>query len=229
MPHDPDDKAQHWHEPAGTRKASFGEFAKKPTPYDAWMEAEGIPVFRGIGISKVQNLPLFPWKRTGGRGHFIQLYGTETKWGCYVVEIPPGGALNPEKRMYEEIFLVIEGRGTTEVWIEGEGKKHVFEWQKGSMFSIPMNAMHRLVNAASGGALLLGGTTAPNVLNQLNNVGAVFDNPYIFRDRFDSSDDFFKPKDDIEPDPVRGLAMRKTNFIPDVINCDLPLGWLSPR
>ena len=24
-------------------------------------------------------------------------------------------------------------------------------------------------------------------------------------------------------DPVRGLAQRKTNFIPDVINCELPL------
>jgi quercetin dioxygenase-like cupin family protein len=50
---------------------------------------------------------------------------------------------------------VVEGRGSTEVWIEGQSKKHVFEWQKGSMFSIPMNAMHRHVNATSGGALLL--------------------------------------------------------------------------
>ena len=78
-----------------------------------------------------------------------------------MVEVPPGGALNPEKHMYEEIYLVVEGRGSTEVWIEGQSKKHVFEWQKGSMFSIPMNAMHRIVNATSGGALLLAGTTAP--------------------------------------------------------------------
>jgi mannose-6-phosphate isomerase-like protein (cupin superfamily) len=222
MPHDKD--RTHWHEPAGNKKAGFGEFKKQPTPYDAWMESEGIPVFRDIGISKVQN-------RMGGKGHFIQLYGTETKWGCYVVEIAPAGALNPEKHMYEEIFLVVEGRGTTEVWQEGDTKKHVFEWQKGSMFSIPMNSWHRLVNATSGGALLLAGSTAPNVLNMINNVQAVFENPFVFRDRFNGADDFFKPKDDIEPDPVRGLAMRKTNFIPDVINCDLPLdnrrslGW----
>ena len=187
------------------------------------MESEGIPVFRDIGISKVQNLPLMPWKRTGGRGSYIQLYGTESKWGCYVVEIPPGGALHPEKHMFEEIFLVVEGRGTTEVWLEGESKRHVFEWQRGSMFSIPMNAMHRLVNATSGGALLLAGTTGPNVLNMINNVDAVFNNPFVFRDRFDGADDFFKAKDDIEPDPVRGLAMRRTNFIPDAINCELPL------
>src|SRR6266704_1122225 len=143
----------------------------------------------------------------------------------------PTGTLNPERHMYEEIFLVVEGRGTTEVWQEGDARRHVFEWQKGSMFSIPMNAWHRLVNATPGGALLLAGTTAPNVLNMINNVGAVFNNPFVFRDRFNGADDFFKPKDDIEPDPVRGLAMRRKNFIPDIVNCDLPLdnrrspGW----
>jgi hypothetical protein len=62
-------------------------------------------------------------------------------------------------------------------------------------------------------------------------VQAVFENPFVFRDRFNGADDFFKARDDIEPDPVRGLAMRRTNFIPDVIHCDLPLdnrrslGW----
>ena len=66
----------------------------------------------------------------------------KSKWGCYVVEVPRRGALNPEKHMYEEIYFVVEGRGTTEVWLEGDTKRHVFEWQKGSMFSIPMNAMH---------------------------------------------------------------------------------------
>ncbi len=229
MPHDKD--LTHWHEPSGNKKAGFGAFKKQPTPYDAFMESEGIPVFRDVGISKVQNLPLFPWKRTGGKGHFIQLLGTETKWGCFVVEVPPAGALHAQKHMYEEIYLVLEGRGTTEVWQEGDTKKHVFEWQKGSMFSIPMNAWFRIVNATNSGALLLGGNTAPNVMNMINNVDAVFNNPFVFRDRFNGADDFFKAKDDIEPDPVRGLAMRRTNFIPDVINCELPLdnrrspGW----
>ena len=147
----------HWHEPSGINKAGYGEFRKQPTPYDAFMESEEVPVFRGIGISKVQDLPLVPWKRMGGKGHYIQLYGTETKWGCYVVEVPAAGALHPEKHMYEEIFLVVEGRGSTEVWLEGDTQKHVFEWQKGSMFSIPMNAWHQIVNATSSGALLLAG------------------------------------------------------------------------
>ncbi len=222
MPHDGPGQI-HWHEPVGHKKAGFGKFRKLPTPYDSFMESEGIPVFRDIGISKVQNLPLMPWKRTGGKGSYIQLFGTEGKWGCYVVEVPGAGALHPEKHMFEKIYLVVEGRGSTEVWLDGDTRKHVFEWQKGSLFSIPMNAYHRIVNATGSPALLLAGTTAPNVINQLNNVDAVFDNPFQFRDRFNGAEDFYKPKDDIEPDPVRGLAMRRSNFIPDVMNCDLPL------
>ncbi len=114
------------------------------------MESDDIPIYRDIGVSKVQNLPLAPWPRLGGRGSYIQLHGTEGKWGSYVVEVPGAGALNPEKHIYEEIYLVVEGRGSTEVWLDGETKRHVFEWQKGSLFSIPVNAMHRIVNALFG-------------------------------------------------------------------------------
>ena len=213
----------HWHEPTGGKRAGLGQFGRPKTPYDLFMESEGIPIYRDIGVSKVQNLPLAPWKRTGGRGTYIQLHGTEGKWGTYLVEVPGAGALNPEKHLYEEIYYVVEGRGSTEVWLDNDSKRHVFEWQKGSMFSIPVNAMHRIVNASSSPALLLGGTTAPNLMNLINNVGAIFDNPYQFRDRFSGADDFYKYKDDIEPDPVRGLAMRRTNFVPDIVNCDLPL------
>jgi mannose-6-phosphate isomerase-like protein (cupin superfamily) len=211
----------HWHEPTAGKRAGFGKFGRPKTPYDLFIESEGIPIFRDIGISKVQNLPLAPWKRTGGRGTYIQLYGTEGKWGAYLVEVPGAGALNAEKHLYEEVYYVVEGRGSTEVWLDNDSKKHVFEWQAGSMFSIPVNAWHRIVNASSAPALLLAGTTAPNLMNLINNVGAIFDCPYQFRDRFSGADDFYKYKDDIEPDPVRGLAMRRTNFIPDIVNCEL--------
>ena len=58
----------HWHEPSGFKRAGFGKFGRPKTPYDLFMESEGIPVFRDIGVTKVQNLPLAPWKRLGGRG-----------------------------------------------------------------------------------------------------------------------------------------------------------------
>ena len=84
----------HWHEPTAGQRAGFGKFGRPKTPYDIFMESEGIPIYRDIGVSKVQNLPLAPWKRTGGRGTYIQLHGTEGKWGCDVIEVPGAGALS---------------------------------------------------------------------------------------------------------------------------------------
>jgi len=153
-------ETKHWHEPSGQNRAGFGKFGRPKTPYDLFMESEGIPIFRDIGLKNATTLPMAPWKRLGGRGSYIQLHGTEGKWGSYVVEVPGAGALNPEKHLYEEVYMVAEGRGTTEVWLEGDSKKHVFEWQRGSLFSIPVNAMHRIVNASSSPAILIGGTTA---------------------------------------------------------------------
>jgi quercetin dioxygenase-like cupin family protein len=222
MPHDAASQ-EHWHEPTKGENAGFGKFDRPAAPYDAFMDAEGIPIYRGLGLRTVHDLPLKPWKRLGGRGSYIQLWGTEGLWGMYVVEVPAGGALEIERHMYEKVVLVIDGRGSTEVWQEGAAHPQTFEWQRGSLFSIPLNAKHRFVNASSSPALLLCGTTAPNVMNLYDNVPFVFDCPFNFSDRYSGSEDFFKPKEELAPDPVRGLAMRRTNFVPDVITTELPL------
>jgi len=221
MDHGPTAK---WQEPKDQKtKAGYGKFLRPKTPYDIFMEEQEIPIYREIGVRRVQDLPLKPWKKMGGNGTFIQLLGTEGLWGCYLVEVPGAGALNAERHLYEELYLVVEGRGSTEVWTEGNGKKLTFEWQRGSLFSIPINASHRIVNATRSPALLLAGTTAPNAMNLYSNTDFIFNCPYNFKDRFDPTDDYYKPKEEISPDPLRGLAMRQTNIIPDIINCELPL------
>lgn len=222
MAHD-EPTASHWHEPKAGQNAGLGKFQQPKMPYDKFMEDEGVPCYRHIGVHRVQDLPMAPWKRLGGKGTYIQLYGTEGLWGMYVVEVPSGGALNVERHLYEKQVLVVEGRGSTEVWNEGQAKKQTFEWQRGSMFSIPLNVHHRFVNATNSPALLLCGTSAPNVMNLLDNPDFIFNCPYNFSERYSGAEDFFKPSEDILPDPVRGLAQRRTNFIPDVINCELPL------
>ena len=134
-----------------------------------------------------------------------------------------GGAPNVERHLYEKYVLVIEGRGSTEVWQEGQSKPQAFEWQPWSLFSIPLNAYHRIVNATNAPALLLCGTTAPNMINLVDNLEFVFNCPFNFDNRYSASSDYFKARDDLEPDPIRGLAMRRTNFIPDIARCELPL------
>ncbi len=216
---------EQWQEPtAEDKKSGHGRWKRPRTPYDIFMEEQEIPIHRDIGVHRVQDLPTKHWKKVGGNATFIQLFGTEGKWGMYVVEVPAAGALNPEKHLYEEVFLVVEGRGSTEVWREGSNRKHTFEWQKGSLFTVPVNAMHRIVNATNSPALLLVGNTAPPVLNLFQNQDFLFNTDYHFSDRYDADrEDFYKPSEDIEPDPVRGLAMRRTNVIPDIMNCELPM------
>lgn len=222
---------QHWHEPGKNQKAGKGNFASAALPYDRFMDEDGIPIFRGNGTRRMQDLPRKPWKRMGGLGTYIQLYGTEGRWGLYVLEVPGGGTTTDEKHLYEEIYLVLEGRGSTEVWLEGETKRHIFEWQRGSLFSIPVNACHRIVNGTSSPAILAGGTTAPALMNLIDDNNVIFSNPMVLRDRFPGATDFYKYKEEVDPDPVRGLARRCTNFIPDVMTCELPLdnrrgpGW----
>jgi quercetin dioxygenase-like cupin family protein len=143
-------------------------------------------------------------------------------WGMYVVKVPGAGALNAERHLYEEIYYVVEGRGTTEVWRDASSKKLTFEWSQGSLFAIPLNAWHKVVNASSSRALLLAATTAPNIVNLVRDAEFVMNCPYDFLSRFDAADDYFKPVEDVFADPVRGLAMRRTNIIPDILACELP-------
>ncbi len=212
-----------WREPTGDEPAGHYTYRPPKSPYERFMEEEGIPIYRGIGVYDVRDLHLGPWKRLGGRGIFLDLDGLEGQKGMYVVEVPAGGALHPERHMYDEFYLVIEGRGTTEVWREGAKKRQVFEWQPGTLFMAPLNAWHQLVNATSSPALLVVSNNAPPVMNIFQSRSFIFDNPYDPRERYDGSDDFFQARSDIEPDEVRGRAAVRSNVFPDIINCQLPL------
>jgi quercetin dioxygenase-like cupin family protein len=213
-----------FNEPGAGQKAGFGKWTTPKSPYDLFMESQGIPIHRDVGVRKIQDLPMGDWKRLGGRGTAIQLLGTEHLWGMYVVEVPGAGALNPERHLYEEIYYVVEGRGSTEVWQDKDPQKVVsFEWGPGSLFGIPLNAWHRVVNSSSSPAMLLAATTAPNIVNLVRDPDFVLNCPYDFTTRFDpDAEDYFKPVEEVYADPIRGLAMRRTNVIPDIVNCELP-------
>ena len=211
-------------EPHGEQQRAGLRTWKVPkTPYDVFMEEEEIPVYRGLGMADVREIPRKPWKRMGGQGSYIQLDGTDGKLGMYALELPPRGETNVERHIYDEVFYVIEGRGSTEVWREGSSRKLSFEWQAGSLFAIPVNTNHRIINVSSGAAVFIAGTTAPPIFNVFDNPGFIFNDRYEFTDRFDDSDDYFKPQDDLRADPMRERAMRETNLIPDIATCELPL------
>src|SRR5919199_4272520 len=196
-----------WQEPTGNDPAGYHVYKRSRSPYGRFIEQEGIPIYRGIGVYDTRDLPLGNWERLGARGTYLYLEGCEDVKGMFVLEVPGAGATRPEKHMYDEFFLVVEGRGTTEVWQDSNpSNKQVFEWQPGTLFMAPINAQHRFVNATSSPALLVASNNAPPVMNIYQSHRYVFENPYEFAERFDLGEDFFKVNTELEMEPVRGRA-----------------------
>jgi quercetin dioxygenase-like cupin family protein len=183
------------------------------TGYELWLDREGVPVSEGYGIPDVRRIPRGDWQRTGGRGAYIQLEGMTGVTGMYVVEIPPGGVLEPEHHLYQEVMFVLDGRGSTQVWQEGQAKQS-FEWQAGSLFAPPLNSWHQLYNGSSEPALLLALTDAPLVFDLYRDPEFVFGSSYVFADRFNGEDGYFSEG---ETRTFSGkTATWETNFIADV-------------
>ena len=184
---------------------------KRKTPYEGWLEKEGLPVHRGFHMDDLRALKVEPWPRLGGRGAYIVLEGTDEEEGAYVLEIPPGKSTRPERHLYEEVIYVLQGRGATAVWNE-RGKEQTFEWQAGSLFSTPLNAAHQLFNGSgSEPARLVAITGAPVMINRLRDFDFIFDCGHAFRDRYEGEEDYFSGKG-------RSIGKRlcETNLVPDL-------------
>ncbi|HLY65147.1 MAG TPA: ethanolamine ammonia lyase-activating protein [Chloroflexota bacterium] len=184
--------------------------------YKEFVKSEGIPVYTGFAIEDLKSLELGQWARKGGRGAYINLDGTGGTNDAFVTEIPAGGALNVERHMFEELVYVLDGRGSTSTWYS-EDKKISFEWSAGSVFSIPLNAYFQHFNGeGSQPARLFSVSSGPLIISLFHNLKFVFDNPFVFDDRFSGQGDFFSATGKRYNDCVL-----ETNFVPDTHNMEL--------
>ena len=186
------------------------------TSYDVFLEKEGIPVIRGLWVENLLEVPLAPWKRKGGRGAYINLDGSGVNTSyiaidAYLLEIPPGESLNVEQYMYEEILFVLQGRGAMDIWTP-KTKKQSFEWQEGSLFTIPLNARHQLFNGdGRQSAFLFGCSFAPTMINLFHSDEFMFHNDFVFTDRYAGQEDYFRGEG-----KIIGKRLLETNFVTDV-------------
>jgi len=192
---------------SGTSDYGYG----KPTSYAKWVQEEGIPIIRGFYIADLKDVEVAPWKRKGGEGTYINLEGTGGTNDAYVVEIAPGGNLNPEKCLFEELVYVLSGRGATTIWNEG-GKKQTFEWQAGSLFSPPLNVWRQHFNGQGDQPVrLLTVTNAPMIMDLFHNTDFIFNNPYVFKDRYAGEEGYFSAEGTLIEQRIW-----ESNFIADV-------------
>src|SRR5918999_842827 len=105
---------------------------EKDSPYTRWVHDEGLEIVSAHYVPNLRTVELKPWERRGGAGVFINHDASRTSNDCYVCEIPSGGKLAPQRQLYEEMILVLEGQGSTTVW--NDAGAHVsFEWGAGAM------------------------------------------------------------------------------------------------
>jgi quercetin dioxygenase-like cupin family protein len=187
--------------------------------YDKYLEREGLPVHHAVvGVEDLTTLPRAPWGRTGGLGTFVQLQGTfQAMRGVYVGEIPGGAALEPERHLYEEEIFVLQGRGAAQAW-QGNGPKLTFEWGEYSVFAFPRNTWHRLYNTGQEPVIYLGVTTAPEVINSVQDIDFVFNCDYDFMDLYQDGESYFTASD---TKTIQGWYEQRiwhTNVIPDALH-----------
>lgn len=188
---------------------------EKDTPYLRWVRDEGLDLLPAQFVPNLRTVELKPWVRRGGKGVFLNHDASRTTNDCYVCEIAPGGKLNPQRMMFEEMVFVLEGRGSTSVWNDA-GQRITFEWKSGAIFAIPLNCHHQHFNGSgTEPARFVAVTNAPPVINLYEEIDFIFNTQRDFKQRFTGEPDYFSAKGD-----QKGFLLT-TNFVPDAVNIPL--------
>ena len=188
---------------------------EKDSPYTRWVRAEGLEIIAAHYVPNLHHVELKPWARRGGKGVYINHEASRTSNDCYVCEIAPAGKLSPQRQLFEEMILVLDGRGSTTVWNDS-GARITFEWKAGALFAIPLNTWHQHFNGSGREpARYVAVTYCPVVLNLYDDVNFVFNFPFDFKSRFAGEPDYFAAKAE------QSGFLLQTNFVADAVN--LPL------
>ena len=168
---------------------------EKDTPYTRWVRAEGLDIIGAHYVPSLHTVELRPWARRGGKGVFINHEASRTSNDCYVCEIAPGQKLAPHRQLFEEMILVLDGRGSTSVWNDA-GSRITFEWKAGALFAIPLNTWHQHFNGSGREpARYVAVTNAPPVINLYEDIDFIFGTKHDFRGRFNGEPDYFSAKE----------------------------------
>lgn len=184
--------------------------------YEKWQKDEGIPIIKDFFIKDLKEVPLGRWERIAGDAAFINMEGAGQATGAYVCEIAPGKSLDAQKHIYEELIYVLKGRGATTVWND-RGAKETFEWQEGSLYSVPLNTWHQHYNGqGSEPARFFSVNNMPIIFNIFHNPAFIFNTPYDFTDRFNGEPEYFGGQGKAYPGRIW-----ETNFLADARNFKL--------
>lgn len=184
--------------------------------YRDWIKTSKVPMVEGYSILDAKTQEVQPWPEIGGRGVYLNFSGN-VHMDTAIWEIPQGKALVQRHHFYEQIVYVLSGRGYTS-FTQGR-RQNKFEWAEGSLFSVPMNLVHRHFNSDSAHpARLLVISTFPYALQSFGSIGLLSNMQYDFNDRFDGSPDYFKRNERIRQ------RWEQANFVKDIRTAEV-VAW----
>ena len=187
-------------------------------PYLDWAEAQGVPITTDFGIH-LPDVEVAHWDHFGCRGGLAHLIGRGDWLSVFVLELSPGGKTSPQRHMFEEVCYVLSGNGSTQVEL-ADGTKHSFEWGKGSLFALPLNATYQHFNGSGQETARLSSTNnMPMIMNVFHDADFVFNNDFRFKSREGTADYYAGEGTFIPKRP--GRHMWETNFVPDLRTFEL--------
>ena len=139
--------------------------SEKDSAYLRFVRNDGLDIISAHYVPNLRTVDLKPWPRRDASGVYINHEASRFSNDCYVCEIAPGKKLDPAHHLYEDMLLILSGRGSTTVW-NNFGARITFEWKAGSIFAIPLNCWYQHFNGSGREPVrFVAVTNAPSVIN----------------------------------------------------------------
>ena len=185
------------------------------TYYERWMEKEGVPVVEGFGVTDVrQSCSSSPGNGWAARARICSFAAWKGSPAFMSASSRPAHRRSPSAIFTRKSSTFCKAKA----WRKSSSAtacRRRFQWQTGSLFSPPMNALHRLMNHGSEPALFLAVTTAPMALDHYHNEHFIFNSDFSFNDRYDGEAGYFEPGNERYLASNNRQWIWETNFIPD--------------
>ena len=182
-------------------------------PYLEWADGEGVPVLEDFGIDLL-TAETAPWPRYDVNGAIIHLKGRGNFCSVFLFDIPAGRQTSPQRHLFEDVYYVLSGRGSTQVETS-DGTIHSFEWGPKSMFALPVNAPYRMFNGSGTEPARLASTNnLTMILNLFHSEQFVFGNDEWFTER-EADPNYYAGEGEMTS--IRpGRILWDTNFVSDL-------------
>ena len=185
------------------------------SPYEFWFQEnkDKMPTFEGLVIQDARTEPLEYWEDMGVDGLYIKMADYQITDG-WILEIPPKGKTKKKRHLFEAGMYFFGGPGHVEIRQEGNRSQRV-DFGYRTLYSIPLNVEYQIFNDSDKPVRIVAVTSFPFTLNSFNNEEFVRNNPFAFRDRYNTEEDYLTYSEHTgENDTV-------TNLVEDALEFEL--------